>query len=236
MIRTALIFISVALTLIASIPMLLRAKYLGALGRKEEKADYMEKITGAWARLVLKLTGSRVKVTGLENIPKDTPVVYICNHQGYCDVLAFLGYVPGHKSFISKIEILKVPILSSWMKAMHCVFMDRSNIKQSVESINKGIENLRQGYSVIIFPEGTRSRGPKMGEFKPGSFKLATRTGIPIVPVTIKNTYRIWEEKKRVRSANVEMIISEPVETDYLTKEELKELPSKVKKIIMEKL
>jgi 1-acyl-sn-glycerol-3-phosphate acyltransferase len=122
------------------------------------------------------------------------------------------------------------------MKAMHCVFMDRSNIKQSVESINKGIDNLRQGYSVIIFPEGTRSRGPEMGEFKSGSFKLATRTGIPIVPVAIKNTYRIWEEKKRIRPAMVEMIISEPVETDYLSKEELKELPSKIKNIIMEKL
>lgn len=236
MIRTVLLFISLVITLIGSVPMLLRAKYLGALGRKEEKADYVEKITGAWARLVIKLSGSRVKVTGLENIPKDTPVVYISNHQGDFDTLVFLGYVPGHKCFISKIEVLKVPLLNSWMKAMHCVFMDRSNIKQSVESINKGIENLRQGYSVIIFPEGTRSRGPEMGEFKSGSFKLATRTGIPIVPVTMKNTYKIWEEKKRVRSANVEMIISEPVETDYLTKEELRELPSKVKKIIMEKL
>lgn len=234
--RTALTFISLALTLIASVPMLLRAKYLGALGRKEEKADYVEKITGAWARFVIKLTGSRVKVTGLENIPKNSPVVYISNHQGDFDTLVFLGYVPGYKCFISKIEVLKVPLLSSWMKAMHCVFMDRSNIKQSVESINKGIENLRHGYSVIIFPEGTRSRSPEMGEFKSGSFKLATRTGIPIIPVTMKNTYKIWEEKKRVRSTNVEMIISEPVETDYLTKEELKELPSKVKKIIMEKL
>lgn len=236
MIKTALSFIFVAVTLIASAPLLLRVKYLGALGRKEEKAGYVEKITGAWARLVIKITGSRVKVTGLENIPKNTPVVYISNHQGDFDTLAFLGYVPGHKCFISKIEVLKVPLLSSWMKAMYCVFMDRSNIKQSVESINKGIDNLRQGYSVIIFPEGTRSRSSEMGEFKSGSFKLATRTGIPIVPVTIKNTYKIWEEKKRVRSADVEMIISEPVETDYLTKEELKELPSKVKKIIMEKL
>jgi 1-acyl-sn-glycerol-3-phosphate acyltransferase len=236
MIRTALFFVSLALTLIATAPKLLRAKYLHALGRKEEEADYVEKITGGWARLILRLTGSKVKVTGLENIPKDTPVVYISNHQGDCDTLAFLGYVPGHKCFISKIEILKVPILSSWMKAMHCVFMDRSNIKQSVDSINKGIDNLRHGYSVIIFPEGTRSRGPEMGEFKPGSFKLATRTGIPIVPVVIKNSYRIWEEKRRIRPAMVEMIISEPVETDYLTKEELKELPSKIKNIIMEKL
>lgn len=236
MIRTALFFASLALTLILTAPLLLVAKYLGAMGRKEEKADYVEKITGVWARLVLKLTGSRVKVTGLENIPRDTPVVYISNHQGDCDTLVFMGYVPGHKCFISKIEILKVPLLSSWMKAMHCVFMDRSNIKQSVESINKGIENLRQGYSVIIFPEGTRSRGPEMGEFKSGSFKLATRTGIPIVPVTIKNTYRIWEEKKLVRPASVEIIVSEPVETDYLTKEELKELPLMVKNIIMENL
>ncbi len=236
MIKTVLFFVSLTLTLIATAPLLLKAKYLGALGKKDEKADYVERITGRWARLVLKLTGSNVKVTGLENIPKDTPVVYICNHQGDCDILAFLGYVPGHKCFISKIEVLKVPVLRSWMKAMRCVFMDRNNIKQSVESINKGIDNLRMGYSVIIFPEGTRSKGSEMGEFKPGSFKLATITGIPIVPVTIKNTYRIWEEKKLIRSATVEMIISEPVETDYLTKEEIKELPSKVKGIIMNKL
>ena len=236
MIRTGLIMTGVGLSLICTSPMLLRAKYLGALGRKEEKADFVQKITSWWARLILKLTGSKVKVSGLENIPQNTPVVYISNHQGDSDVLVFLGYVPGYKCFISKIEILKVPILSSWMKAMRCVFMDRGNIKQSVESINKGIDNLRQGYSVIIFPEGTRSRGPEMGEFKPGSFKLATRTGIPIVPVTIKNTYRIWEEKKRIRPAAVEIIISKPVETDYLTKEELKELPSKVKSIIKENL
>jgi 1-acyl-sn-glycerol-3-phosphate acyltransferase len=115
---------------------------------------------------------------------------------------------------------------------MKCVFMDRNDIRQSVQAINEGVDLLKQGYSMVIFPEGTRSKGETMGEFKQGSFKLATKAGVPIVPVAIKGSYKMMEEKGFIRPASVEVIISKPISTEGLTREELQQLPDRVKEII----
>lgn len=236
MIWNGIFAVLLVLSIIAVAPLLLKVKYLKCTGREKRKDEYVERVCRIWSRTILKLTGSKVKVTGADNIPKETPVVFISNHQSYFDILVFLGYIPGYKSFIAKIETKKVPIFSGWMKELNCVFMDRSNLRQSLESINNGINNLKKGYSVVIFPEGTRSHKAAMSEFKAGSFKLATKSGVPVVPVTIRNTYKIWEEKRRIKASNVEVTISKPILTNSLTREELRELPSKVYRIISNNL
>lgn len=232
MIWNVIYAVLLALSIIIVSPLLLVVKFLELTGNIAAMDAFTERISRFWSKIIIKLTGSRVTVTGANNIPEGIPVVFISNHQSYFDTPVFLAYVPGNKSFIAKVETRKIPIIRAWMKYMHCIFMDRSSLKQSFESINMGVDNLKHGYSVVIFPEGTRSHKAEMSEFKHGSFKLATKAGAPIVPVTIIDTYKIWEEKKRIKPSQVQVIISNPIETSSLTRDEIRELPDRVYSII----
>lgn len=233
MIRTIIWFIFFWVYLICLIPSMMMASYYDRKKNIKKKDELVYRRVRQWARALVWVAGGKISVVGEENIPKDRSVVFISNHQGDFDVPIFLGYIDKSKAFIAKMETKKIPLISSWMKNMNCVFMDRNNIRQSVKAINEGAEILRHGYSLVIFPEGTRSKGDKMGEFKHGSFKLATKAGVPIVPVTIKGSYKMLELYKFIiRPAKVEVIISKPVETSGMTREEIQALPGKVEEII----
>jgi 1-acyl-sn-glycerol-3-phosphate acyltransferase len=116
--------------------------------------------------------------------------------------------------------------------------MDRSNIRKSGEAIIQGIKNLKSGYSMVIFPEGTRSKKDQMGQFKTGSFKLASKSNRPIIPVTINGSYKIMEHGNGpwIKPSKVELYIHPMIDTTNLTKEELDLLPGKVYDIISQKL
>lgn len=237
MIRTIIWFIYFWLFLIFSLPFIAYAKIQDLLGNTKARDRIARKAARIWARSLVKLAGGKVTVTGAENLPKDESVVFISNHQGNFDIPLFLGFVDKPLGFIAKIEILKMPIVSSWMKYLHCVFMDRNDIRQSIAAINEGVENVKDGYSIVIFPEGTRSKGGEMGEFKAGSFKLATKANAAIVPVTMKNSYKLFEaNNKRMKPASVELTISAPIYTANLSPQEIKELPDTVRNIIHSKL
>jgi 1-acyl-sn-glycerol-3-phosphate acyltransferase len=237
MLRTIIWFIYFGISLILTLPSLIYAKYLGGSGRIKEREALANKTARWWARSLVKLSGARIKVTGEENIPSNSQVVFIGNHQGNFDIPIFLGYIKRPKGFIAKIEITKIPIVSTWMRYLNCVFMDRSDIRKSITAINEGIEILKKGHSLVIFPEGTRSRSMETGEFKQGSFKLATKAGMPIIPVTMKGSFKIFELNKGIiRPADVEIIISPPIETKELSIQETKELPDRIKNIILNNL
>ena len=189
-----------------------------------------------WARYVVGLSGAQVEITGQENIPQDTAVVFIGNHQGYLDIPVLLGYLNKPMAFIAKKELLKVPLLAEWMKLMKCTFLDRKNMRQSVRAIQDAIETVKEGYSLVIFPEGTRSRGDDMGEFKAGSFKLPVKAGAPIIPVTIDGTWHLLEEKGHITPATVRITVHPPVQTAGLSREETRALPEQVRKTIADEL
>lgn len=160
---------------------------------------------------VIKSTRTEVNVSGREKIPEG-PVLYVANHQGLFDILAFLGYLGKPVGFIAKKEINKLPIIRKWMGLLNCVFIDRDDRRQSMKAINQGIENLKAGHSLVIFPEGTRSRGESLHDFKPGSLRLAIKANVPIVPVTINGTYRMLEEGKgRIKGSTISMVIHKPI-------------------------
>lgn len=233
MLRTVIWFIYFWLFLIAILPYYFKVKRLAKAGQTEEHDKLVFQIVQKWAQSLVKLAGAKVTVRGLENVPRDESVVFISNHQGNFDIPILLGYIDKPKAFIAKIEILKMPIIRTWMTHMKCVFMDRSDVRQSLRTISTAAEYLKQGYSMVIFPEGTRSKGDKLGEFKSGSFKLALKAGAPIVPVTIRGSYRIMEQNGFIiKPAEVEVIISEPISTKGLTKEESADLPEKVREVI----
>jgi 1-acyl-sn-glycerol-3-phosphate acyltransferase len=148
-----------------------------------------------------------------------------------------MSYIDKPKGFIAKIEMLKIPLIRTWMKFINCVFIDRSTPRKSAKAIIDGVEILKNGTSLVIFPEGTRSRSDIIGEFKAGSFKLATKANVPIIPITVNGSYRLMEQNNnRIKPADVELYIHPIVETANLTKEEELELPEKIKKIISSKL
>lgn len=205
-------------------------------GKIAERDEMVKLGVVTWGRDVVGLTGSTVEVSGEELIPQDTAVVFVGNHQGYLDIPVMLGFVNKPKAFISKIEILKIPLLSTWMKLMQCTFLDRKNPRQSIKAMQEAVETVKKGYSLVIFPEGTRSRGGPVAEFKAGSFKLALKAGVPIVPVTIDGTWRLFEEHKRFQKGHVKVTVHPAIPTAGLSKEETALLPEKVRAVIMSAL
>lgn len=233
MLRTTIWFINFWCYLIIILPNLVQVRGLHRAKNIEKRDLEVDRVVKKWARSMVNLSGSKVIVTGSENIPSRGAVVFISNHQGYFDIPILLGFIVQPKAFIAKKELMKFPLISSWMYYMNCVFMDRSSARAGLKAIKEGVAFLKQGYSQIIFPEGTRSRGDQLGEFKPGSFKLATKAEVPIVPVTIKGSYNIMEANGwLIKPAVVEVFISEPVPTAGLSKEEIEQLPEKVRNII----
>lgn len=233
MLKTIIWFIYFWCYLIVILPNLIKVRALHRANKTEQRDREVDRIVKKWARSMVNLSGSKVIVTGEEHVPTQGGVVFISNHQGNFDIPILLGYIDKPKAFIAKKELKKLPLISSWMYYMNCVFMDRSNARAGLKAIQEGAAFLKQGYSQIIFPEGTRSRGEQLGEFKPGSFKLATKAGVPIVPVTIKGSYKIMEANGGlIKPAIVEMYISEPIPTTGLSKEETEQLSGKVRNII----
>lgn len=204
---------------------------------QEEIDKYAYKKLWGLAKSLVVATGSTVNIKGEENIPEGS-CVFVGNHQGNFDVLVLAGYIHKPIGFIAKKELESFPFVNYWMKQQHSVFMDREDPRDSVRSIIEGVENLKKGYCMAIYPEGTRSKGPDMGEFKKGAMKLALKAGVPIVPVTINGTYKMFETQngRKTRPVQVDMVISKPIETKGMCKEEQNNLSDRVKEIIEENL
>ena len=237
MLRTIGWYTNFAITLAMKIPQSYKVKSLLKSGKITEADAYIHKTTSKWAMSQVKMSGAKVSLFGEENIPSNIPVLFVSNHQSNFDIALFMSYINMPKGYISKIEMKKIPVLSTWMGFMRCVFMDRGNLRKAAESISEGIKILKSGYSMVLFPEGTRSKGDHMNEFKAGAFKLATKSGVPIIPVTIKGSYKLMEaNNNKIRPAEVEIHVHPMVQTATLTREEQGELPDFIKAIIQSKL
>lgn len=141
----------------------------------------------------------------------------MANHQGAYDIPLMMAVIQRNFGFISKKELFWLPLVSTWMRAMKCVFIDRKSPRNAMKSLDRAVENLKQGHSMVVFPEGTRSRSNKVGEFHRASFKIAFRAKSTIVPITIKDTYRLREEHNRITPGAVELFIHPPIATADLS-------------------
>lgn len=175
-----------------------------------------------WAAGIMKRTRSDISVRGLELLP-DVPVLFVSNHEGNFDIPVILSSIPKPFGFISKKEVKKLPVIPVYMEDMNCVFIDRTDRKSALKSISDTAQKLKEGHSILIFPEGTRSKGQGIGEFKAGFMRIATDAGVPIVPLAIQGTADIMEKNdNKIRPAKVNLQILEPIESELL-----KSLPSK---------
>ena len=219
-------------------------KYIAPIESAKAKGDFdaeraaISDVCSEWVNWLMDHYNTTMEITGQENIPEEA-CVFIANHQGYCDVMAMLKATEGKQiSFIAKDALKKIPVLHDWIyRARGLMIPTNGDTRESLRVINQGVEYVKQGFSLVIFPEGRRSWGPNMNEFKPGSFKLATKAKAPLVPVTISGTYKIYEEHEKITSGqHVVVKIHPAIETANLSKEELHELPDRVHKIIEDAL
>lgn len=189
-----------------------------------------------YALKLINISKSKVSVHGLENIPNE-PVVFVANHQGNFDAMLILGYINVPKRFIVKREFKEKPIVRTYMDSVGCLYLDRDNPRNAIKTINDGISILNNGESIVIFPEGTRSKCSAMSDFKAGAFKLAIKSGAKIVPLTINNSYKVMEEKGLpLVPSNLELHIHSPIDTRNLNKEDLKNIHKIVEEIVKSKL
>ena len=236
MIRTIFFYPYIIVSLLISFILTIKIKFLDNKGDIKKRNEYIHTVSSTWAKLIIKFAGAKVNIIGLENLPKDKTVLFVSNHQSNFDIPLLLSAIDVPKGFIGKKELENWPIISTWMKYINCIFMDRDNLRKSAASIVEGINLLKSGYSMVIFPEGTRSKGQPVAEFKGGSFKLATKSKCLIVPLTINGTYKLLEANHNlIKGADIELIIHTPIDITKLDKEELDNLPETVHSIISNK-
>ena len=235
MIRFLLVATFVILFLVLSIPLLFIEWIIGKFNIDMKNKSSLAIVNWAF-RVCLFLAGTSVTVIGEENVPKDVPVLYIGNHRSYFDILITYIRVPRPTGYIAKKEMLRYPLLSNWMKNLHCLFLDRKDIKQGLKTILTAIEKVKSGISICIFPEGTRNRvNDTFMEFHEGSFKIAEKTGCPIIPMSINNSAQIFEDHiPKIKKAHVVLEYGKPIYPAELSKEERKHLGVYTQNIIKE--
>ena len=189
-------------------------------------------------KLILFIAGTKVTVIGEDRIPKDTPVLYVGNHRSYFDVVLTYARCPGLTGYVAKDSMKKIPLLSSWMKRLHCLFLNRSDIKEGLKTILQGIDQMKNGVSMCIFPEGTRNKTDDlMLPFKEGSFKIAEKSGCPIIPMAITNSADVLEaHMPRVKKAHVIVEYGKPIYPNELDKEQKKKIGAYCQDVIAEML
>lgn len=210
------------------------SKKLHSEGKPLEAYRFIDKIVLKAMRNIVKISGSKVITKGIEKVDINETYLFVANHQGNFDIPLLYTYSPIKTAFVAKKEMEKIPVLGNIMKNRGSVFLDRENPREGVKSIQKGIEILKSGESLTIFPEGKRSKETMMNEFKPGAFKLAIKSGVKVVPVVIKGSYKIMEANGgKVKPANIEIHFLDPVDSKKY--KDAVQLSEKVESLIKEK-
>lgn len=188
-----------------------------------------------WARSILWASGIKVNIIGQQKINPNQPVVYMANHQSTFDIFAMVVAVPGTVRFIAKKELFRIPFLAQGMRMVGMISIDRGNSQEAQKSLADAAEKMKRGVSVIIFPEGTRSRDGKIQRFKKGGFVLAIKGRFPIVPVVIRGSFGIMRKKSlKVGKGRVEVEFLDAVSTENYSYARRVELLQEVYRLILE--
>ncbi len=235
MIRFICIVVFLILFLTLSLPILGLEWLLAKIDK--EKSDYRSlRIVQKGFRFILKITGVELTVIGEENVP-DEPVLFIGNHRSFFDILITYSRCKRLTGYVAKKEMDKYPSLRTWMRRLHCLFLDRENPKEGLKTVLQGIEYLKNGISVCIFPEGTRNTGKELSllPFKDGALKMADKTGCAIVPMSMNNTAEIFENHfPKIKKTHVILEYGEPIYPADLEKDVRKHLGAYCQEIIQE--
>ncbi|MDR2771747.1 MAG: 1-acyl-sn-glycerol-3-phosphate acyltransferase [Clostridiales Family XIII bacterium] len=206
-------------------------------GEEELERREILKTTTLWGDEIAQKLRVDLRAEGETELP-DGPVVFVSNHESYADIPLLCALIRNKQfGFVSKKELSKLPVFGKWIAEIRSVFIERDDARASLKAIEEGVALLRRGFSLVVFPEGTRSKGGPTGAFKRGSLRLAVKPGVPVVPVTHVGCYKIFEEKGVIRSGmQVRFYIHPPIETAGLSKQEAAALTETAEGIIRAKL
>ena len=237
--RTIALFVYLFGYMIVHYATLRRAERALAAGDLDTVEQIVNKHIPHWSRQILHITGVQLLVEGLDNIPKDTACVFVGNHRSYYDIPILLTALDAPHGILAKEELEKIPLLNRWMKLLGCVFVKRDDIRASVKALNDATAIVESGRSFVIFPEGTRYKGEEggAGEFKAGAFRIAIKTGVPVVPVAISGARGLFEgHGLRATPGDIRVRILPAIQTAGMSKAEQKQLPDAVRQTILAQL
>ena len=178
-----------------------------------------------WARSLLRISGIKIKVIGLDKIDPAQSYVFMSNHQSTFDIMTCLAVLPGAARFLAKKELFRIPIFAQGMKAVGMIPIDRSNSKKARASLDKAVEEIKNGVSVIIFPEGTRTRDGNIQPFKKGGFILAIKGGIPIAPMVLTGAMQVMQKKDlHLQKGSISIEFLDPIDTSNFSYTQRNEL------------
>ena len=235
MIRLIFAGIFVVLFLLVSYILFFIEWIIGIINKNAKDISCLRIVQWA-ARIVLRLSGVKMTVIGKENIPNET-ALFVANHRSFFDILVLYVQCTRLTGFVAKDSLKKVPSFRVWMKHLYCLFLDRKDIKQGLQIILQAIEYIKQEISICIFPEGTRNTGEELSilPFKEGSFKIALKTGCPIVPVSINNTADILENHfPWIRKTHVIIEYGQPIYPKDLNRDEQKVIGATCQNLIQD--
>ncbi len=194
----------------------------------------IHKVASLWAKILLILSNTKVKVIGAENLLRGKPQILMANHQSDFDILISLAYIPIQFRWIAKKELFAIPVFGAAMRSAGYIEIDRSNHEKAMQSIDEAALRIRGGKSIMTFPEGTRSRDGEIKSFKQGSFHLAIKSGVPIVPVSIIGSGRIMPKRSlRIKPGQIKMVIGKPMDVTHYDIEQRHELIARVRNEII---
>jgi 1-acyl-sn-glycerol-3-phosphate acyltransferase len=203
----------------------------GLISPGENKIHLIARI---WARILLLLSSTRVEVLGAENVIIGKPQIFMSNHQSDIDILVVLGFIPGQFRWIAKKELFKIPVFGGAMRNAGYIEIDRQNHERAMKSLDLAAQKIREGKSVMTFPEGTRSKDGVIKPFKQGMFHLAIKAGVPIVPVSIIGAGMIMPRRSlRINPGKVTLIIDKPIDVTGYTVENRAQLIERVRNLIV---
>ncbi len=183
-----------------------------------------------WSRDILRAAGTPVIAEGLENIPRDRPVMYASNHSSMFDIWALFATLPGSVRFVAKRELFRIPLLGRAMLAVGHVPIDRAARKKAFEAYDEAARKIRSGTSVLVFPEGTRSRTGELLPFKNAPFGLAIAAQVPVLPIYVHHTFEILPKGAwRLRPRPIRLLVAPPISTTGLRSEDRERLRDEVR-------
>ena len=188
-----------------------------------------------WARSILFVSRIKVTVNGLSNVDPSKSFIYMSNHQSNFDIPVLLAHIPGQFRWLAKAELFKIPIFGHGMRGAGYISIDRFNRDSAFQSIDQAAKKIKDGVSVMIFPEGTRSKDGRIRSFKKGGFIMAVDSGVPIVPVVVRGTWPIMsKDSLRINRGNVYLDIKQPIDTHGYTRDNKQLLIDRVRAVICE--
>jgi 1-acyl-sn-glycerol-3-phosphate acyltransferase len=195
--------------------------------------NMIHRVANIWAKMLLAVANTKVQVIGAENVLVGKPQIFMANHQSDFDILIVLAHLQGQFRWIVKKELFQIPLFGRAMQGAGYIEIDREDRERAMMSIDRAAMKIREGKSVMSFPEGTRSKDGKIKPFKQGMFYLAIKSGVPIVPISIIGAGEIMPRRSlHIRPGRITMVIDKPIDVTGYSIENRQELIDKVQNII----